>query len=177
MSKNKKEELHKTNEEIEKVTNQVFLVGEDFKDTYSTKEALDIADEKELDLVMVGEKADPPVCKLMDYNKYLFDKKKKESKNNNKKPKQKEIRFTPHTAENDFNFKKNHVLKFLEKGHDVRAYVMFKGRELNNFSEEGEKLLLNLAVAVEDVGVVDKKPQLNGKNMEMTIKPKSNKNG
>jgi translation initiation factor IF-3 len=142
----------------------------------STSDALKIAREDGLDLVMISEKADPPVCKILDYKKFLYDQKKKqkEIKNNAQKVVVKEIRFGPNTDAHDFEFKKKHAVKFLEEGSKIKAYVFFKGRSIL-FKDKGEILLLRLATEVEELGIVESMPKLEGKRMIMMLAPKKKK--
>ena len=126
-----------------------------------------------LDLVEISPNADPPVCKLIDYKKFIYDQKKKKKaiKAKSEKVVIKEIRFGPNTEEHDFNFKLNHAKKFLKEGCKVKAFVFFKGRTII-FKEKGEILLLKLAQALEEVGMVESMPKLEGKKMIMMIIPK-----
>jgi len=135
--------------------------------------ALAIADEQGLDLVEISPNAEPPVCKVVDYKKFLYDikKRKKLQKANATKVVIKEIRFGPNTDEHDYEFKKKHAIKFLESGAKVKAYVFFKGRSII-FKEQGEILLLRLAQDLEEYGKIEKMPQLQGKRMTMFIQPK-----
>jgi translation initiation factor IF-3 len=137
------------------------------------KEALKIADQKELDLVEISPKADPPVCKIIDYSKFLYQQKKKqkEMKAKTQKIVVKEIRFGPNTDDHDFEFKMRHAEKFLKDGAKVKAYVFFKGRSIL-FKEQGEILLLKLATSLEELGTVEQMPKLEGKRMTMMISPK-----
>ena len=154
---------------------QVRLVGENIENTgiYSLSDALRMADELELDLVEISPKADPPVCKVIDYSKFLYQQKKKQKEMKAKSVKVvvKEIRFGPQTDEHDFNFKLKHAEKFLKEGAKVKAFVFFKGRAIL-FKEQGEILLLKLATSLEDVGAVEQMPKLEGKRMIMYISPK-----
>lgn len=136
-------------------------------------EALKIAEEKILDLVEISPKADPPVCKIVDYNKFLYEQKKKQKEIKAKATKVvvKEIRFGPNTDEHDYAFKKNHAEKFLQEGAKLKAYVFFKGRSIL-FKDKGEILLLRLAQDLEEYGKVEKLPVLEGKRMTMFIAPK-----
>jgi translation initiation factor IF-3 len=140
---------------------------------YSLREALRMADEMELDLVEISPKADPPVCKIIDYSKYLYQQKKKQKEMKAKAVKivVKEIRFGPQTDDHDFDFKLRHAEKFLKDGAKVKAYVFFKGRSIL-FKEQGEILLLKLATALEDLGTVEQLPKLEGKRMTIIISPK-----
>lgn len=152
----------------------VRLVGEnvDSQGVISLSEALKIAESLELDLVEISPNADPPVCKVVDYNKFLYQQKKKqkEMKANSMKVVVKEIRFGPNTDEHDFNFKLKHAIKFLEEGAKVKAYVFFKGRSIL-FKEQGETLLKQLTDALEEHGKVEQPPKLEGKRMIMIIAP------
>ena len=127
----------------------------------------------ELDLVEISPKANPPVCKIVDYQKFLYHQKKKqkEMKTKSTKVTVKEIRFGPNTDEHDFNFKLKHAIKFLEEGSKVKAYVFFKGRTII-YKERGEVLLLKLATELEDYAKVDQMPKLEGKRMIMFFSPK-----
>lgn len=139
---------------------------------YPLQEALKMAVELELDLVEISPNAEPPVCKIIDYQKYLYQQKKKakEMKANASKVTIKEIRFGPNTDEHDFQFKLKHAQSFLEEGSKVKAYVFFKGRSIL-FSEQGEKLLLRFAVELENYGKAEQMPKLEGKRMIMMIAP------
>ena len=154
---------------------QVRLVGDNIENAgiYSLSEALRMADEQELDLVEISPKADPPVCKIVDYSKFLYQQKKKQKEMKAKSVKVvvKEIRFGPQTDEHDFNFKLKHAEKFLKEGAKVKAFVFFKGRSIL-FKEQGEILLLKLATSLEDIGAVEQLPRLEGKRMIMYISPK-----
>jgi translation initiation factor IF-3 len=153
----------------------VRLVGENIEDNnkiVSTREALRLAEEQGLDLVMITADANPPVCKIVDYSKFLYQLKKKlkEQKANTKKTEVKEIRFGPQTDDHDFEFKLNHAKRFLADGDMVRAYVFFKGRSIV-YKEQGEILLLKFATQLEGIGKVDRMPALEGKKMIMLISP------
>jgi translation initiation factor IF-3 len=139
----------------------------------SIERALALAKERELDLVEIAPKADPPVCKIIDYKKFLYDQKKKQKELKSKQQKVvvKEIRFGPNTDDHDFEFKLNHARKFLEEGSKVKAYVFFKGRTIV-FKERGELLLLRFAKELSDLGAVEQLPKLEGKRMIMMINPK-----
>ncbi len=132
-----------------------------------------MSEDLQLDLVEISPKADPPVCKIIDYNKFLYLQKKrqKEIKNKTTKVVVKEIRFGPNTDDHDFNFKLNHAKKFLTDGAKIKAFVFFKGRTIL-FKEKGEILLLRLAQELEDYGKVEQLPKLEGKRMTMYITPK-----
>ena len=151
------------------------MVGENIEDNnkvVSTREALRLAEEQGLDLVMITADANPPVCKIVDYSKFLYQLKKKlkEQKANTKKTEVKEIRFGPQTDDHDFEFKLNHAKRFLADGDMVRAYVFFKGRSIV-YKEQGEILLLKFATQLEGIGKVDRMPSLEGKKMIMLISP------
>ncbi|QKG80424.1 MULTISPECIES: translation initiation factor IF-3 [Tenuifilum] len=169
-------EAYQINEKIKAKT--VRLVGDNIENPgiYPIEKALQIADEMELDLVMISDKADPPVCKITDYQKFLYQlkKKQKEIKANAQKIVVKEIRFGPNTDEHDYNFKLKHAINFLQDGAKVKAYVFFKGRSIL-FKEQGEILLLRFAQDVEEYGKVEQLPKLEGKRMIMIIAPKGSK--
>ena len=131
-----------------------------------------MAEELGLDLVEITAKTDPPVCKIIDYQKYLYQQKKKakEMKSNSAKIVIKEIRFGPNTDEHDFQFKLKHAMEFLQEGAKVKAYVFFKGRSII-YSDQGEKLLLRFAVELEEYGRAEQMPKLEGKRMIMMIAP------
>lgn len=139
---------------------------------YSTKQALTIADEQGLDLVEISPNATPPVCKVMDYKKFLYEQKKREKALKSKASKVvvKEIRFGPQTDDHDYEFKKKHAIKFLTDGAKLKAFVFFKGRSIV-FKEQGQILLLRLAQDLEDLGKVEQMPKLEGKRMIMFIAP------
>lgn len=160
------------NEEIK--APQVRLVGENIAEQgiYPISKALQMADELSLDLVEISAKADPPVCKILDYQKYLYQqrKKAKEMKQNATKVVIKEIRFGPNTDEHDFQFKLKHSQEFLEEGSKVKATIFFRGRSIM-FAEQGEKQLLRFAVELEEYGRAESMPTLEGKRMTMMIAP------
>lgn len=150
------------------------VVADDIpSDVYPIEEAVKLAEERELDLVEIAPKADPPVCKIIDYKKFLYDQKKKQKELKSKQQKVvvKEIRFGPNTDDHDFDFKLNHAKKFLEEGAKIKAYVFFKGRTIV-FKERGEVLLLRFAKELADLGGVEQLPKLEGKRMIMMINPK-----
>ena len=156
---------------------QVRLVGDNVEvGVYSTQEAIKMAQEQQLDLVEISPNADPPVCKIIDYNKFLYEKKKKEKemKAKSKASEVKEIRFTPNTDDHDFDFKAKHAEKFLKEGNKVKAYVQFKGRAIQ-FKERGELLLLKFAERLNDSGVLEGMPKMEGKRMLAIWAPKSQK--
>lgn len=138
-----------------------------------TRKALQIAEDEGLDLVEISPNAKPPVCKIIDYKKFLYEQKKKQKELKAKQSKVvvKEIRFGPNTDDHDFNFKLNHAKGFLKDGAKVKAYVFFKGRTIV-FKDRGEILLLKFAQELEDYGVVESMPKLEGKRMTMMINPK-----
>lgn len=150
------------------------VVGDDIEaGVYSISEALKMAEEAGVDLVEIAPNVDPPVCKLIDYGKYLYElkKKAKEVKAKAAKVVVKDIRFGPHTDEHDFQFKKNHAMKFLQDGCKVKAFVFFRGREIV-FKEQGEILLLRFASELEEYGKAEQLPVLEGKKMQMVLAPK-----
>lgn len=142
----------------------------------SLADALKRADEMELDLVEISPNAEPPVCRIIDYKKFLYNQKKKQKEIKNKQSKVvvKEVRFGPNTDDHDFEFKLNHAKKFLDEGSKLKAFVFFKGRTIV-FKERGEILLLRFAQELEDYGVVEQMPKLEGKRMIMMISPKKKK--
>jgi translation initiation factor IF-3 len=141
-----------------------------------TKEALAIAEEQGLDLVEIAPAANPPVCKILDYKKFLYElkKKQKDIKANAAKIVVKEIRLGPNTDDHDFNFKVKHAIKFLEDGAKLKVYVFFKGRSII-YKEQGEVVLLRFAQELEELGKVDQMPKLEGKRMIMLLSPKKKK--
>lgn len=140
------------------------------------EEAKELAHSKGLDLVEINSQGEPPVCKIIDFGKFVFEQKKKEKEKKQKSAKTelKEIRFGPNTNEHDFEFKLNHARKFLKDGDKVKAYVHFKGRTIVH-KERGEYLLLKLAQQLEEVGKVEQMPKLEGKRMTLFISPKTSK--
>ncbi len=149
------------------------LVGDNVEmGIYPLKEALKIADEMDLDLVEISPKADPPVCKILDYKKFLYqlEKKEKAKKQKTKKVVVKEIRFGPQTDDHDYEFKKRYAIKFLEEGNKVKAYVFFKGRSII-YKDQGQLLLLRLAQDLEEYGKVEQLPKMEGKKMIMMLAP------
>jgi len=152
----------------------VRVVGDDIEaGVYSIVEALKMAKDLELDLVEIAPNIDPPVCKIVDYGKFLYEQKKKakEVKAKASKIVIKDIRFGPHTDDHDFNFKKNHAIKFLQEGCKVKAFVFFRGREIV-FKEQGEILLLRFANELEEWGKAEQLPVLEGKRMQMVLGPR-----
>lgn len=153
------------------------MVGDNVEvGVYSTRDALNQAKEQGYDLVEISPKADPPVCKIMDYKKFLYEQKKREKVLKAKATKVviKEIRFGPQTDDHDYEFKKKHAEKFLKDGAKLKAYVFFKGRSIV-YKDQGEILLLKLASELEEIGKVEQMPKLEGKRMTMFIAPKTNK--
>jgi len=152
----------------------VRVVGENVQiGIYNIKEALRLAEEQDLDLVEISPTANPPVCKVVDYKKFLYEKKKKqkEIKANSAKIVVKEIRLGPNIDDHDFNFKMRHAMKFLEEGAKVKVDVFFKGRSII-YKEKGEYILLKFAADLEEYGKVEQLPRLEGKRMIMVIAPK-----
>lgn len=143
---------------------------------YPTNKARQIAKEQELDLVEISPNAKPPVCKIIDYKKFLYEQKKREKALKAKATKVvvKEIRFGPQTDDHDYEFKKRHAEKFLTDGAKLKAYVFFKGRSIV-YKDQGEILLLKLAQELEELGKVEQMPKLEGKRMTMMIAPKTSK--
>ena len=165
-------EQHAINERIR--AREVRLVGENVEQgIYSIHEALKMAEEQDLDLVEISPTAEPPVCKIMDYQKFLYQQKKrqKEQKAKSTKVVVKEIRFGPQTDDHDYNFKLKHAVGFLQEGAKVKAYVFFKGRSIL-FKEQGEVLLLRFANDLEEYGKVEQMPVLEGKRMIIMLTPK-----
>lgn len=143
---------------------------------YPTRKALAIAEEQGLDLVEISPNAKPPVAKVMDYKKFLYEQKKRDKALKAKATQVvvKEIRFGPNTDDHDYEFKKKHAEKFLKEGAKLKAYVFFKGRSIV-FKEQGEILLLRLAQDLEELGKVEQMPKLEGKRMTMFLSPKKTK--
>ncbi len=143
---------------------------------YTLPQAMAKAEELGLDLVEISPKADPPVCKIIDYKKFLYEQKKREKVMKAKASKVvvKEIRFGPNTDDHDYEFKKKHAEKFLKDGAKLKAYVFFKGRSIV-YKDQGEILLLRLASELEELGKVEQMPKLEGKRMTMFIAPKTKK--
>jgi translation initiation factor IF-3 len=169
-----KEALHAINEKI--TAPQVRLVGEEGAEVLSLKEALRRAEEAELDLVEISPKADPPVVRIVDYQKFLYQQKKKAKEIKAKAVKViiKEIRFGPNTDDHDYDFKLKHAENFLKEGSKVKAYVFFRGREIV-FKDKGEILLLRFATDLEELAKVESMPKLEGKRMIMMLAPKAKK--
>jgi len=171
----KEENSLRINEQIR--VPRVRLVGDNVEvGIYDTYKALEIADELELDLVEISPNGDLPVCKILDYQKYVYQQKKKlkEMKANSKSVEIKEIRFGPNTDEHDFQFKLKHAQEFLKEGNKVKASIFFKGRSIN-FTEQGEKLLLRFAIECEEFGKAENMPKLEGKRMYIVLGPNKKK--
>ena len=175
MNKSDENEL-RINEQI--TAPEVRLVGDNIPEQgiWPLQKALRLADELELDLVEISAKADPPVCKILDYEKYMYQQKKKakEMKSNAQKVVIKEIRFGPNTDEHDFQFKLKHASEFLQEGSKVKATIFFRGRSIM-FAEQGEKQLLRFAVELEEFGRAENMPVLEGKRMTMMLAPNKKK--
>ncbi|MBK6832300.1 MAG: translation initiation factor IF-3 [Flavobacteriales bacterium] len=171
-----KEDPHRINNKIYGV-NEVRLVGDNVEQgVYPFNQALRMAEEMGLDLVEISASAVPIVCRIIEYKKFLYDlkKKQKEIKAKQATVEVKEIRFGPNTDEHDVNFKLKHARNFLEEGHKVKAFVFFRGRSIV-FKERGEILLLKFAQDLEDIGLVESMPKLEGKRMIMFLIPKKKK--
>ncbi|WP_081604520.1 translation initiation factor IF-3 [Nafulsella turpanensis] len=167
------EEPYRVNDRIR--VPEVRVVGENVEvGVYPTRKALEMAEAQGLDLVEISPKADPPVCKIIDYSKFKYEQKKKQKEIKAKAQKTviKEIRFGPNTDDHDFEFKLNHAKGFLKDGAKVKAYVHFVGRTIV-FKERGEILLLKFAQALEDLAKVDQLPKLEGKRMTVMLSPKN----
>ena len=171
MRNDKKTNQYRVNEQIR--VREVRIVGDDGSIVVPTRQALDMAHEQGVDLVEISPNAQPPVCRLIDYSKFLYQQKKraKEMKAKQVKQEVKEIRFGPQTDEHDYNFKLKHAKEFLEDGNKVRAFVFFRGRSIL-FKEQGEVLLLRFANDLEEYGKVEQMPALEGKKMFLYISPK-----
>ena len=171
MKTDKKQNQYRVNEQIR--VREVRIVGESGSTVMPTKEALDMARQQGVDLVEISPNANPPVCRLIDYSKFLYQQKKraKEMKAKQVKVEVKEIRFGPQTDEHDYQFKLKHAKEFLEDGNKVRAYVFFRGRSIL-FKEQGEVLLLRFANDLEEVAKVEGMPSLEGKKMFLYLAPK-----
>ena len=171
-----KENPHRINNEI--TAPEVRVVGDNVPEqkVMPTREALRLADDMELDLIEISPKAEPPVCRIADYQKFLYQQKKKakELKANQVKVVVKEIRFGPQTDDHDYNFKLKHAESFLKEGSKVKAYVFFRGRSIV-FKEQGEILLLRFATDLEEFAKVETMPKLEGKKMNMILAPKLKK--
>ena len=169
-----KKVLHKLNEEIK--SNEVRLTGDNILNNNlvcSLSQALKLADELNGDLIEINGNVNPIICKIQDYQKFLYNLKKQEKENKAKSNKVvlKELQFGPHISDNDFNTKLNHAKRFLTEGNKIKAIVSFKGRDLK-YTENGQIVLLKLANSLSDIGIAESLPKLEGKKMIMIIKPK-----
>lgn len=171
MKNDKMKNQYRVNEQIR--VREVRVVSEDGSQVLPTRQALDMARQMEVDLVEISPNAQPPVCRLIDYSKFLYQQKKhqKEMKQKQVKVEVKEIRFGPQTDEHDYQFKLKHAKEFLEDGNKVRAYVFFRGRSIL-FKEQGEVLLLRFANDLEEYCKVEQLPKLEGKKMFLFLAPK-----
>ena len=171
MKNDKMKSQYRVNEQIR--VREVRIVGDEGSSVVPTRDALNMAREQGVDLVEISPNANPPVCRLIDYSKFLYQQKKrqKEMKAKQVKVEVKEIRFGPQTDEHDYQFKLKHAKEFLEEGNKVRAYVFFRGRSIL-FKEQGEVLLLRFANDLEEVGKVESMPSLEGKKMFIYLAPK-----
>ena len=163
---------HRINDRIR--VPKIRLVGENVEPgVYETRQALRMADDLDLDLVEISPKADPPVCKIIDYSKFMYDQRKKQKELASKAVKVviKEIRFGPNTSDHDYDFKKKHAIEFLKAGNKVKAFVFFRGRSIV-FKDKGEILLLRLAQDLEEYGKVEHMPSMDSKKMNITLAPK-----
>jgi translation initiation factor IF-3 len=175
MKNDKLKAQHRINSQIR--AREVRIVGDDVESTVmATRDALKLAEQKGLDLVEISPNAEPPVCRLIDYSKFLYQQKKKQKELKAKQVKVeiKEIRFGPQTDEHDYNFKLKHAKEFLLEGDKVKAHVFFRGRSIL-FKEQGEVLLLRFANDLEEYGKVESMPKLEGKRMIIYIAPKAKK--
>jgi len=165
-------ELHKINEKIHAREIRLVIEGEEPR-VMTVPDAIKLAEEQDMDLVEISPNATPPVCKIMDYRKFLYNQKRKQKELKAKQSKVvlKEIRFGPNTDDHDFNFKLAHAKKFLEEGSKVKAFVFFRGRTIV-FKDRGEILLLKFAQELAEVGAVEQLPKLEGKRMIIMINPK-----
>jgi translation initiation factor IF-3 len=171
----RKEAEHRINHFIR--AQQIRLVGDNVEvGIYSLQDALRQSQEQGLDLVEISPNVDPPVCKIINYNKFLYDKKKKEKemKAKSKASEVKEIRFTPNTDDHDFDFKAKHAIEFLKEGNKVKAYVQFKGRSIQ-FQDRGQLLLLKFAERLAEIGVLESMPKMEGRRMLAMFAPKGKK--
>jgi translation initiation factor IF-3 len=171
MKNDKMKQQYRVNDQIR--VREVRIVGDNGSTVVPTRDALNMAREQGVDLVEISPNANPPVCRLIDYSKFLYQQKKraKEMKAKQVKVEVKEIRFGPQTDEHDYQFKLKHAKEFLEEGNKVRAYVFFRGRSIL-FKEQGEVLLLRFANDLEEYGKVDQMPSLEGKKMFLYMSPK-----
>ena len=171
MKNDKMKNKFRVNEQIR--AKEVRIVGDDGSSGVSVRQALEMAHQQGVDLVEISPNAQPPVCRLIDYSKFLYQQKKhqKEMKQKQVKVEVKEIRFGPQTDEHDYQFKLKHAIEFLNSGNKVRAYVFFKGRSIL-FKEQGEVLLLRFANDLEEIAKVEQLPKLEGKKMFLFLAPK-----
>ena len=171
MKNDKIKNQYRVNEQIR--GREVRVVSEDGSEVMPTRKALDMARNEGVDLVEISPNAQPPVCRLIDYSKFLYQQKKRQKEMKQKQVKQevKEIRFGPQTDDHDYKFKLKHAIEFLEEGNKVRAYVFFRGRSIL-FKEQGEVLLLRFANDLEEYGKVEQLPKLEGKKMFLFLAPK-----
>ncbi|MBO6217674.1 MAG: translation initiation factor IF-3 [Prevotella sp.] len=171
MKNDKMKNQYRVNEQIR--AREVRVVSDDGAMVMPTRQALDMAHQQGVDLVEISPNAQPPVCRIIDYSKFLYQQKKrqKELKQQQVKQEVKEIRFGPQTDEHDYQFKLKHAIEFLEEGNKVRAYVFFRGRSIL-FKEQGEVLLLRFANDLEEYGKVEQLPKLEGKKMFLYMAPK-----
>lgn len=171
MKNDKAKAQHRVNEQIR--SKEVRVVGDNGSVVMPVRQALDMARQQGVDLVEISPNAQPPVCRIIDYSKFLYQQKKhaKEMKAKQVRVEVKEIRFGPQTDDHDYNFKLKHAHEFLTEGNKVRAYVFFRGRSIL-FKEQGEVLLLRFANDLEDVGKVEQMPKLEGKKMFLYLAPK-----
>ena len=163
---------HRINDRIRVAS--VRLVGDNVEPAvYGTRDAKKMAEDLDLDLVEISPNADPPVCKIIDYSKFMYDQRKKQKELASKAVKVviKEVRFGPNTSDHDYDFKKKHAIEFLQAGNKVKAFVFFRGRAIV-FKEKGEILLLRLAQDLEAFGKVEHMPSMDGKKMSITLAPK-----
>jgi len=159
---------HRINDQIR--DREVRLVGDNVKNSIvPLAEAKELAEFYNLDLVLINDNPTPPICKIIDYKKFVFEANKK-PKGPKPKP-MKELRYTPNIGDNDFDFKLRHCISFLEKGHKVKAFVFFRGREMA-FKDKGEAILLKLSVAIEDYGTPEGLPKFEGRKCTIIFKPK-----
>lgn len=165
---NKKKREHLLNDEIRY---QEVRVGE--HGIISIKEALRLAEQEEMDLVLINDKAQPPVCRIINYEKFIYEQKKKK-KNQTKPAELKEIKLGPNTSENDIDYRVKHIIEFLDKGHKVKLTMQFKGRQMIHI-DKGQELLLKMILAVEEHGTPESLPKMEGKKMFATLKPKPKK--
>jgi len=173
----KKQNFYRVNDRI--TAKEVRVVGDNVEPkVMDLSNALSLADQMEMDLIEINGGPTPPICKIMDYQKFLYDEKRKqrekEKRDRENQMELKEMRFGPNTGDHDFEFKKRHIENFLKNGDKVKAYVFFKGREIK-FKEQGEVLLLKLLAEIEDVGTPESLPKLEGKRLTVFIKPKKKK--